>query len=411
MTEAIMPMLSMAERDRRWSRVRAFIAEHEFDALVVAGLRGRESFETYLSGESIQGFVVMPASGEPIYLTWSPFRIIGRSDPDIVGGYWIDDIRAGLLGPGIVSALQGIGASSGRIGVVGLASKNPMELEGIIPFQIWHHVLEHLPSAGFIDVSGPFSLIMLEKGPEELELMRRSGEIGELACQAMVDAIKPGVRENQVHAAIMDVIYQHSAGTRSPSLIIRSGVDTLGWGPAEWGADRAVPPRTIQAGDLVYAELMTTCGGMETQQQMTVSVGPLTPQRRHLGEVARASYDAGMESLRSGASFFDVCDAMAKPVVGAGCWHLSPHIHSVAPATLIGHLHIGALEAFGDKYPFLRPVSPTMDAELKAGMTFSFEPNACIQRERVNIGGSVVIQESGPPEELNSLACHIVELA
>ncbi len=83
------PGLSLAERDRRWARTRGLLAERGCDALVVAGLRGRESFETYLSGESIQGVVVLPATAPPVYLTWSPFRIVGRTDPGIAGGYWI----------------------------------------------------------------------------------------------------------------------------------------------------------------------------------------------------------------------------------------------------------------------------------------------------------------------------------
>jgi len=407
MSERTMPMLSMAERDRRWARVRQFMAAEGVDGIVVAGLRGRESFETYVSGESIQGIVVMPASGEPVYLTWSPFRIIGRTDPGVVGAYWIDDIRSGLLGPGLVEALRGLELSSARLGVVGLTSKNPMELEGIIPWGVWSHVVEQLPSAEFVDISGGFGLLMAEKSAEELELIRYSARVGELAAEAMVQVSRPGVREDEIYATVMDVIFRHGAGTHQPSLIIRSGVDTLGWGPPEWGADRSVPPRTIQTGDLVYAELMTTCGGMETQQQVTISMGPLTAQRKHLGEVARAAYDAGLESLRPGASFIDVCDAMGKPVAEAGCWHLSPHIHSVSPATLIGHLHVGAQNFFADEYPFLRPVPPTMDAEIKEGMTFSFEPNACIARERVNIGGSVVVGADAV-EELNSLPCHII---
>ncbi|MGC2191559.1 MAG: M24 family metallopeptidase [Candidatus Dormiibacterota bacterium] len=326
-----------------------------------------------------------------------------------MGGYWIDDIRSGLFGPALVTALREIGCGSARVGVVGLASKNPMELEGIIPFGVWSHVIEQLPSGTFVDVSGAFSLLMLEKGTEGVALMRHCGRVGELACQAMVNAVRPGVRENEIYAAIMDVIYRSGAGTRAPSLIVRSGVDTLGWGPPEWGADRTIPPRAIRAGDLVYAELMTACGGMETQQQVTVSVGPLTAHSRHLGEVARAAYDAGLEALRPGASFIEVCNAMAEPVREAGCWHLSPHIHSLSPATLIGHLYGGADEIFADEFPFLRPVPPTMDAELKEGMTFSFEPNACILRERVNLGGTVIVR-GGEPEELNRLACHLIEV-
>ncbi|MDA8291614.1 MAG: M24 family metallopeptidase [Actinomycetota bacterium] len=403
------PGLSLAERDRRWARTRGLLAERGCDALVVAGLRGRESFETYLSGESIQGVVVLPATAPPVYLTWSPFRIVGRTDPGIAGGYWIEDIRAGLIGPSIVSTIRGLGLATSRVGVVGLASRNPMELEGVIPYGVWRPVLDGLPGVEFVELSAAFSLLMLEKSEEELALTRHCARVGELACEAMVEVLRPGVRESEVYAAVMDVINRNGAGTHAPSLIVRSGVDTLGWGPPEWGADRAVPPRTVEPGDLVYAELMTVCGGMETQQQVTASVGPPSARRVRLGEVARAAYDAGLAALRPGASFVEVCEAMAAPVLDAGCWHLSPLVHSLSPASMLGHFFVGAESHVGSELPYLRPVPPTMDAPVPTGSAYSFEPNACIGRERVNIGGTVVARD-GAPEELNTLPCHLIEV-
>src|SRR5215470_1471258 len=141
------PRLSLAERDRRWAKTRELMAEHSLDVLLLPGLRGRESYESYLSNESIQGIVVMPADRDPIYLTWSAFRIVGRTDPINHRKYWIDDIRSGMLGPLVVDALRELGALSGRIGVVGVHSKNPMELEGFVPFALWQHVLENAPNA------------------------------------------------------------------------------------------------------------------------------------------------------------------------------------------------------------------------------------------------------------------------
>ncbi|HEX5406488.1 MAG TPA: hypothetical protein VFX16_29805 [Pseudonocardiaceae bacterium] len=38
------------------------MAEHNVDVLLLPGLRGRESYESYLSNESIQGIVIMPMS-------------------------------------------------------------------------------------------------------------------------------------------------------------------------------------------------------------------------------------------------------------------------------------------------------------------------------------------------------------
>jgi Xaa-Pro aminopeptidase len=100
---------------------------------------------------------------------------------------------------------------------------------------------------------------------------------------------------------------------------------------------------------------------------------------------------------------------MARPVLGAGCWHLSPMIHSVGPALLLGSLHGGALAHLGQEFPWFKELPPAQDGVLEEGMLFSFEPNACIGRERVNIGGTVVVGANGP-EELNSLPNQLHEL-
>jgi len=91
----------------------------------------------------------------------------------------------------------------------------------------------------------------------------------------------------------------------------------------------------------------------------------------------------------------------------AGFWHLSPLVHSLAPAAMIGYLHGDAEKVFADRYPWFRTIPPSLDAPLKEGMLFSFEPNACSGRHRVNIGGTVLLGKSGP-EELNHLPCRML---
>ncbi len=98
MSLAATPTLTLADRDRRWSRIREFLATENLSAVVVAGLRGREGFEPWVSNESIQGVVVFPAEGDPVYLTWIAFRVIGRDDPQNDREYWISDLRAGPSG-------------------------------------------------------------------------------------------------------------------------------------------------------------------------------------------------------------------------------------------------------------------------------------------------------------------------
>jgi Xaa-Pro aminopeptidase len=402
------PRLSLAERDRRWARTRALMAEHGVEVLLVPGLRGRESYESYLSNESIQGIVVLPADRDPIYLTWSAFRIVGRTDPQNTRKYWIDDIRSGLLGPLVVDALRELGALSARIGVVGIDSKNPMELEGFVPYAVWDTVLKAAPQAEFVELSLPFGLMMLAKGEEELAVARHTAQIGELMSQRILEVARPGIRDSDLFAAIADVAYRAGITLTPPSVIVKTGKDSVSWGPPEWGYSDD-PPRMILPGDLVTCELMPTYAGIETQQQMQVVMGKITPQQRKLADLARAAYDVGLETIKPGISFVELNNAMARPVLEAGCWHLSPMIHSVGPALLLGSLHGGALAHLGQEFPWFKELPPAQDGVLAEGMLFSFEPNACIGRERVNIGGTVVVGASGP-EELNSLPNSLHEL-
>src|SRR5487761_1861044 len=174
MTTMTPPSLSLAERDRRWARIRQFLAAEGLAGMIIPGLRSRETYETWVSGEAIQGAVVFPAEGDPVYLTWIAFRVIGRDDPQNDREYWIKDLRAGLIGPGVVSVLSELGLAGERIGVVGLRSRGPMELEGYIPYMLWAKVAEELPV--------PFSYLMAQKGQDELALARFAAEVGEHAC-------------------------------------------------------------------------------------------------------------------------------------------------------------------------------------------------------------------------------------
>jgi Xaa-Pro aminopeptidase len=402
------PRLSLTERDRRWAKTRELMREHDVEVLLLPGLRGRESYESYLSNESIQGIVVLPATGEPIYLTWSAFRIVGRTDPGNDRKYWIEDLRAGLLGPLVVNALTELNALSSRIGIVGLNSKNPMEIEGFVSYGVWDHVVRNAPKAEFVEMSRPFGLMMLAKGEEELAVARYCAQVGELMAQTVLDVARPGVRDNELFAAITNTAYRAGLTLTPPSVIVKTGTNILSWGPPEWGFSDE-PPRRFEAGDLITCELMPTYAGIETQQQVQVSLGPITPQRAKLADLARRAYDVGLETMKPGISFVELNDAMAKPVLDAGCWHLSPMIHSVSPALLLGSLHGGAEKHFAEEYPWFRSLPPSQDGVLTEGMLFSFEPNACTGRDRVNIGGTVVVTASGV-EELNSLPCRLLQV-
>ncbi len=403
--EKSFPTLSLKERDRRWNRTKELMKASGVECLIVPGFKGREELDGYLSNDYAEGIVVFPIGSPPVHLTWTGTRITRNLESESRGNAsWIEDMKTAAVGPGLIGVLMEKGFEKGCIGVVGVESVAPGEPEGFFPYKTWAHVLKELPQATFIDLSEPFAEMMLVKSDEELKLMRYSAEIGEEACKKMLQMVTPGVSERDLYAAISEVVFENGASPPAPFLIIHSGLQNLSWGPPIWHYQGG-PSRALIEGDLVQAEIFPRYGGLESQQQMSIHLEPTNQTILELGKVARRAYEAGLAAIRPGKIFQEVCDAMTVPLFEAGCWHLTPLIHSLSPivwtsGTGVGSERASGLEMFKGMVRS-RPVSRG-GLIIKPGMVFELEPNACKGRYRVNIGGTVVVRENGA-EELNKL--------
>jgi Xaa-Pro aminopeptidase len=326
---------------------------------------------------------------------------------------WIDDWRGGITGSSVVNVLREKGFDSANIGVVGLKGEGIIgDPEGIIPYTSWAHVLEQLPNATFTDVSRSLIEVVLPKSEEELTLIRQAAQTGEKACQAMVDVIKPGVSESEIFAAVTGVIFANGANFRGINML--SGVDNPSWGRPKW-LNRPQRPPIIQKGEIVLGEWGPSYGGLEAQQQMTVALKPVHPVNQELAEVAKRSLEVGLKTLRPGKTFKEVCDAMEEPIQEAGCWHLTPLIHTVNPILMVSQRQVGMIDSLPGIQDYnasqwekgeyegykARPITGG-DMIIKPGMCFAMEPNACRENHRVNIGGTAIVTEDGV-EEVNTL--------
>ena len=405
------PTLSLKERDRRWALTRELLKAHNVECLILPGLHGREALEGYLSNEYAEGLVIFPLEGKPVLLTFTNTRLFRQMYSAAALGVipWIDDTRLGTSGSAIVSVLKEKGFEKSRIGIVGLRTVAPGESEGFVPYTTWAHVLKELPNATFVEMSEAFTEMMLYKSAEELVLVRHSASLGEAACKKMLDMVRPGLDERELFAAMMEVMFRGGSCPPSPFLIVYSGPENLGWGPPLWTYQGA-PARTVEKGDLVQAEIFTRYGGFECQAQMSVHLKPVNPILADLAKVAREVYDAGLAALSVGTTFLEVVNAMKQPVIKAGCWTLTPLIHSQTPIELVGGMGIDIQKSPAAEWvkgKLLGTPPKPRDATIKPGMVFVFEPNPCKDKHRVNIGGTVIVNDKGVVEELNSLPCHM----
>ena len=117
------PVLSIAERDRRWARVRDLMRERGLEGLLVAGFRAREMYETYISDDYNEGCVIFPVEGDPVVITWAHLRVL-RAQYSAEQGHqlWVPDYRVATTGTAVAQVIDEKRLAQSRLGVIGLTS-------------------------------------------------------------------------------------------------------------------------------------------------------------------------------------------------------------------------------------------------------------------------------------------------
>lgn len=403
------PMLSLMERDRRWALARELMRRIGVDALVVygdreAGAPAAFNVDGYFTNDRLGSIVVFVRDEAPIVLTFASMMVADHLQARCRGDLqWIEpeQIFVGKTGFHLAEALKRHGISSGPVGVLGLEPYPPFYFDGAIPFRTLHAVTEALPGITVVPAFRQFFELASVRSDEELRLVRHAAGIGERMCEAMRAQARPGATEADLVAATVSSCLRD--GGYTAEVLIGSGAEHIGWGPAAWNY-RAQSPRVLEEGDVVLAEVFSLFGLFETQHQPMIAVGEPHPEFMRAAVVARASYEAGVGALRVGNTFGDVVDAMEAPLLEAGGWHVHPLIHSINPYGPIGFGSAPGIEVFADAAGYGdcgRLPTVGREVELKETMSFAFEPNCGFGRRLANLGGTVLVGAEGGVE-LNS---------
>jgi Xaa-Pro dipeptidase len=408
-TPELGPVLSLAERDRRWAGLRGIMRARGLDAIVVGSFNGRERLESYLIDDFLDAIVILPLAGDATVLAFSTQRA-SRAFESARRGVtpWAGDLRIGAGGAGVAVLLRERQLAAGRIGIVGFAPTAPGETEGLLPLGFHRNLTRELPRLQIEDFTRDLTDFMLVKSDEEIALLRFAARVSEEACGAMIDAARPGVNEAGVYAEVMRAIYRWGCETRYPNLSLQSGPDNIGWGAPRW-ALRAEHPRVLERGDMVQAEIHTLYGGAEAQVQMSVALDPVDAVLSTCERVARESYAAGVAAVRPGITFAEVVRAMEEPLRRNGCWGKTPLAHTMSFGAT-GFTALNREQLAGTREAAIEGQATVGirrgDLVLAAGMVLELEPNACIGMQRVNIGAGVLVTGTGC-EELNLLPTRV----
>ena len=410
------PRYSPAERDRRWALARQVMDAEQVDALLVYGDRegtGPAPFapDTYFTNDRPGALVIFPRDGEPVALYAIPEMAIDHLEARRRGeDVWLqpENVRVGRFAPDIVAALRDLGLGQARLGVLGLDPYPPFYFTGALVHGMWGAITSQLPQVSLRSVWKRFALATMTQSQEELAAIAWAARAGEGMARAIVEATRPGVRENELYAAAMQAAF--AGGAASPGLLLLTGADPVGWGPPAW-LYRPQAARTIDAGEVVLAEIFASFGMRESQHQLAIAVGDLDPDAERAADVVRRSYEAGLALLRPGRTLAEVVQAMEQPLREAGAWNLRPLIHGMNPFGSIGG-YVGGLERIPgtERYHHLGFIPLVLgELELRPGMTFSVEPNCGLGLHQMTAGTTVVIGED-EPIELGTLTTRVLRV-
>ena len=329
------------ELARRYANVRAAMASHDLDALVVSGSEysGFEGAVTYLSGFQIvhrYAYVVVPADGNPFIVFPTEARYVGEHETAE-----IEQIFHNRPGEHIADAARGAGW--GRVGVYGL--------DYVMTVRDYR-ALESLELVSF-DVE--FDLARAVKSEAELVSVRDSVRINERGFEVFLEAYAPGKTAAEVMAAAEQWFVAEGCGRLTMDMVL-TGTDAFA------RPEFRIARRDEVLGEFLLPSLEVAGPGMhwvEVSRAIAAREARLSPDTERMLEAYLEYFEIAPSAMRPGASCHDVHRAVSAGFVERG-YHLG-HVtgHSIG-MTMIEFPKIGE----------------GVETELEENMVFSMHPHA-----------------------------------
>jgi Xaa-Pro aminopeptidase len=345
----------VAEFEGRVGRIQETIANDGLDALIVYGGTGSESNVRYISGfASFWGdnLVLVPGSGAPTLITNAIFH--GEPMHSNIQTTWLEDVRP-LLNPHSTSrplslvdiaaiVMDDWGVGSGRLGIADTRD---------IPARIDHELREKLAGAELVDASALLRRLRSIKSPAEIEMMRRLGAATSAGMDAGLAAVRPGVTESQiaaaVHAACIEAGVERMLPAGCFAIAGRRSFMKNVWPRAD---------KKIQHDELVVVDIGARLGGYQSDMSRNIVAGTPSDEVRRLLEACLEAEEVGLRETRPGMTVSSLLNAMKRVIDEHGFaeWDWTTG-------------HGAGMDILEE--PFFGPDSQVL---LEPGMTFYIEP-------------------------------------
>jgi Xaa-Pro aminopeptidase len=305
MNERLNAPISDAELERRWRAVRAAMAEQKIDALL---MQANNDF----MGGYVKYFTDLPATnGYPVTVVFprdDRMTVIGQGPMGAVRELPAqgDGVRRGVarfIGCPSYASAPYTAAYDASLALPYLTNCASIGLlgTGALSFALVENLRKECGKATFVEASEMVDRIKAVKSPEEIDCMRRTAAMQDKAWQAVLKAIRPGMRDLEVAAIAEHEGHRH--GSEQGLFLCASGPV----GTAAVFGNRHLQNRVIREGD--YFSLLIENngpGGFYTEIGRTCVLGKASQEMKDEYDFILQARKLTLDCLKPGAAPKDI---------------------------------------------------------------------------------------------------------
>jgi len=277
----------------RITAVRKEMISRDLDALLVSV----PSNMHYLVGYNTLGVdnftcVLLPLEGE-----LAAFSISSELPSIALAAPWVKDLTAFAwpwqtqVSPLIADKLKEKGLEKKRIGI-------ELERGGPIP-KIFRELEDLCPNASIVDCSGIIEPIKVVKTERELEVMREAGRITSMAINRAMEAIRPGMTDNDVAAVGYEALIAGGSEFMSLHPILTAG-ERISFHHTSFRRNK------LNVGDPVFLEYGARYHGYHAPMMRTAIIGPPSDHQKRICDAVLTTLNLVIENARAGRTAREV---------------------------------------------------------------------------------------------------------
>jgi len=374
-------MIPVEEYAQRRAKAATLLAELGYDVLVGNGTEADASVVRYFSAYwplFEMGGVAIAPDGQAALMVGMESAEFAK-ERGVIGNIHLmkeyretaDPEYPGVAGVGYREVFESIGVTEPkRIGVAGWLCTNMAMYEGL---------RSAYPEAEIVNADELTATLRAAKSPAELACLREGFRLGELALEAMLRAVKPGMTELELAGIAVAELYANGAEGEAHTVYAFGGTKTTN------GISRNTH-RPLVAGEIVQIDVGGRVDGYSPSVGRPICLGSMSERQRRLIEFCRDMHYRTFEWVQAGVVAKEIAVRYEEFVREAG---MMRH-YLYGPCTGLGLMEV--------EKPWMEAVS---EYTIEPGMTFQADTFFFDDDFGCRWENGVLVSESGPATMIN----------